>query len=157
MSQIRLLDRLRNAIRVRQYSMATEKAYLSWARRYILFHRKRHPAEMGKREIESFLTHLAVNRSVAASTQNQALQALLFLYKNVLNTDMAWIDDVVRAKPTRRVPVVLSQDEVSLLFSKMPPAQFLPASLMYGSGLRVSECIHTRCRKRCSRCDISIR
>jgi len=144
MSQIRLLDRLKNAIRVRQYSMATEKAYVGWARRYILFHHKRHPAEMGKCEIESFLTHLAVNKSVAPSTQNQALQALLFLYKNVLETDMAWIDDVVRAKATRRVPVVLSQDEVALLLSKMPPAQFLPASIMYGSGLRVSECLRLR-------------
>ena len=144
MSQIRLLDRLKNAIRVRQYSMATEKAYLGWARRYILFHHKRHPAEMGKCEIESFLTHLAVKRSVAPSTQNQALQALLFLYKNVLDTDVAWIDDVVRAKATRRVPVVLSQDEVSLLLSKMPPAQLLPASIMYGSGLRISECLRLR-------------
>lgn len=144
MSQICLLDRLRNAIRVRQYSMATEKANLGWARRYILFHDKRHPSEMGKCEIESFLTHLAVNRLVAPSTQNQALQALLFLYKNVLDTDMAWTDDVVRAKPTRRVPVVLSQEEVPRLLSKMPPAQLLPASLMYGSGTRVSECIRLR-------------
>lgn len=140
MPKTRLLDQVKNAIRLRQYSMSTERSYISWIRRYILFHEKRHPAEMGKIEIEQFLTYLAVNRSVAPSTQNQALQAILFLYANVLNTQLAWMDNVIRAKPKRRVPVVLSQEETGILLSSMPPAHLLPASLMYGSGLRISEC-----------------
>lgn len=144
MSQPRLLDRVRNAIRVRQYSMSTEKAYLAWIRRYILFHGKRHPAEMEKFEIEAFLSYLAVNRAVSPATQNQALQAILFLYRNVLEIELPWLDDVIRAKPKRRMPVVLSKDETMALLDNMPPAQYLPASLMYGSGLRVSECLRLR-------------
>lgn len=105
---MRLLERVSAAIRVRQYSRATEKSYQGWVKRFILFHGKRHPAEMGKREIEAFLTHLAVNRAVSPATQNQALQALLFLYKQVLEVEMPWLEDVVRAKPKRRLPVVLS-------------------------------------------------
>jgi len=137
-SRIRLLDRVRHAIRVRQYSMATEKTYMAWIRRYILFHGKRHPAEMEKLEIEAFLSHLAVNRAVSPATQNQALQAILFLYRNVLEIKLPWLNDVIRAKPKRRMPVVLSQDETMALLKNMPPAQYLPTSLMYGSGLRVS-------------------
>ncbi len=124
--------------------MATEKAYLAWIRRYILFHGKRHPAEMEKLEIEAFLSHLAVNRMVSPATQNQALQAILFLYRNVLEIRLPWLDDVIRAKPKRRMPVVLSQDETMALLENMPPAQCLPASLMNGSGLRVSECLRLR-------------
>lgn len=141
---MRLLERASEAIRVRQYSRATEKSYLDWMRRFILFHGKRHPAEMGKHEIEAFLTHLAVNRGVAPATQNQALQALLFLYKQVLEVELPWLDDVVRAKPKRRLPVVLSTREVRLLLSHMPARLKLPASLMYGSGLRVTECLRLR-------------
>ena len=144
MSRIRLLDRVRHAIRVRQSSMATEKAYMAWIRRYILFHGKRHPAEMEKLEIEAFLSHLAVNRAVSPATQNQALQAILFLYRNVLEIKLPWLNDVIRAKPKRRMPVVLSQDETMALLKNMPPAQYLPTSLMYGSGLRVSECLRLR-------------
>lgn len=140
MSKIRLLGRLRNAIRVRQYSLATEKVYLNWVRRFILFHGKRHPAEMGKTEVEAFLSHLAINRNVASSTQNQALQAILFLYRQVLNKELPWFDEVVRAKSRRRVPVVLSRTEVQLLIQNTPPAQRLPVSLMYGAGLRVTGC-----------------
>lgn len=138
MSKIRLLDRVVNAIRVRQYSMATEKAYLAWIRRYILFHGKRHPAEMAKTEIEAFLSHLAVNRAVSPATQNQALQAILFLYRNVLEMELPWIDDVVRAKPKKRVPVVLNQHEIASLLGHVSPAQRLSVSLMYGAGLRES-------------------
>jgi site-specific recombinase XerD len=108
MSELRLLDRVRNAIRVRQYSIATEKTYLGWIRKFIVFHNKRHPAELSKPEIESFLSFLAVKRQVSPSTQNQALQALLFLYRYVLEIDLPWLDDVVRAtlsRPTCWSPV----------------------------------------------------
>ena len=141
---MRLLERARELIRVRQYSLATEKVYLDWMKRFILFHGKRHPAEMGKQEVEAFLTHLALNRAVAPATQNQALQALLFLYKQVLEVDLPWLEGVVRAKPKRRVPVVLSKNEVRDLLSHMPAKLKLPASLMYGSGLRVTECLRLR-------------
>ena len=144
MPKIRLLDRVRESIRVRQYSMSTEKSYVAWIRRYILFHGKRHPSEMEKPEIKAFLTHLAVNRYVSPSTQNQALQALLFLYRIVLKTELPWLDDILRAKPKRRIPVVLSKDEALALLKNMPPAQYLPTSLMYGSGLRVSEFLRLR-------------
>jgi integron integrase len=144
MSKTRLLDRVRNAIRIRQYSPATEKAYVGWVRRFILFHEKRHPAEMGKLEIEAFLSYLAVERKVSASTQNQALQAILFLYRHVLEIELPWLDEVVRAKPRRRVPVVLSRNEVRLIIKNTPPAQRLPISLMYGAGLRVAECLRLR-------------
>ena len=144
MSEPRLLDRVRDAICVRQYSMATERAYVGWIRRFILFHRKRHPCEMGKSEVEAFLTHLAVNRSVSPATQNQALQAILFLYLQVLEVELPWIDDVIRAKPRRRVPVVLNREEVAALMAQILPAHYLPVSLMYGSGLRLMECLRLR-------------
>lgn len=144
MSKPRLLQRVRDAIRVRQYSLATEKAYLGWIYRFILFHDKRHPAEMAKHEIEAFLTYLAVKREVSSATQNQALQALLFLYKQVLEIELPWMDEVVRAKTKRRVPVVLNRAEVSLLLENIAASQRLPASLMYGSGLRVTECLRLR-------------
>lgn len=144
MSKPRLLERVRNAIRVRQYSLATEKVYLGWIVRFIMFHHKRHPAEMAKAEIEAFLTYLAVKRKVSPSTQNQALQALLFLYRQVLEVELPWMDEVVRAKPKTRVPVVLSRAEVRLLLENMPPSRHLAASLMYGAGLRVTECLRLR-------------
>ena len=108
----RLLDRVREAIRARHYSRRTEEAYVAWIRRYIVFHGKRHPAEMGAPEVTKFLTALAVDGHVAASTQNQALSALLFLYKDVLEVDLPWLDGVVRAKRPARLPVVLTRDEV---------------------------------------------
>lgn len=144
MSEPRLLERVRNAIRVRQYSLATERAYIGWIYRYIVFHQKRHPAEMAKTEIEDFLSYLAVKRKVSPSTQNQALQALLFLYRHVMGIELPWLDEVIRAKPKRRIPVVLSKVEVGLLLDKVPPAQYLAASLMYGAGLRVNECLRLR-------------
>ena len=103
----KLFDEVRDKMRVAHYSLRTEKTYLSWIRRYILFHGKRHPRDMSKPEVESFLTHLAVDRHVAAATQNQALNALLFLYREVLSVDLPWMEDVVRAKRPQRVPEVL--------------------------------------------------
>jgi integron integrase len=141
---LRLLDRVRHAIRVRQYSLRTEQAYVGWVKRFILFHDKRHPAEMGKDEVEAFLTHLAVSRSVSPSTQNQALQALLFLYRSVLEIELPWLDDVIRAKPQRRLPVVLSRGETLAVLGQVRQTMRLPASLMYGSGLRVLECLRLR-------------
>src|SRR5918996_3996027 len=108
----KLLDQVRLAIRTRHYSMRTEEAYVQWIRRFILFHNKRHPREMGAHEVSQFLSDLAVNRHVAASTQNQALSAIVFLYQEVLRQEIGWLDDVVRAKKPRKLPVVLSQDEV---------------------------------------------
>src|SRR3990172_2205798 len=107
----RLLDRVREAVRTRRYSLATEKAYVGWIRRYILFHNKRHPAEMGEQELSRFLTHLAVRARVSASTQNQALAALLFLYGEVLEREVPWLDEIVRAKRPRHLPVVLTRQQ----------------------------------------------
>jgi integron integrase len=140
----RLLDQVRAAIRTKGYSIRTEQAYVDWIRRYILFHQKRHPLDMGKSEIEAFLTHLAVNRDVAPSTQNQAFSALLFLYRHVLDRDMPWLDSVTRAKKPKRLPVVLTTAEVDLLLRQLSGIKWLMASLLYGSGLRLLECLRLR-------------
>jgi integron integrase len=140
----RLLDRVSAAIRVRHYSRRTEKAYRSWIRRFVVFHGKRHPAEMGAEEVTAFLSDLAVRRRVAASTQNQALSALVFLYREVLDRDLPWLDDLVRAKRPLRVPTVLSRDEVSALLGRLHGAPWLVASLLYGSGLRLLEALRLR-------------
>ena len=140
----RLLDQLAHAIRVRQYSAATGKAYRTWVLRFILFHGKRHPRDMGKEEVEAFLTHLAVERGVSPSTQNLALSSILFLYQKVLEIELPWLDDVVRAKPKKRVPVVLSVAEVRDLVRHCPSTQLLPVQMLYGSGLRVMECLRLR-------------
>jgi integron integrase len=140
----RLLEQVRGAVRRRHYSYRTEKAYLHWTRRFILFHRKRHPAEMGEAEVAVFLTHLAVDRRVSASTQNQALNALLFLYKQVLNRDIGLIQGVTRAKRPRHLPTVLTRDEVQSVLTRMSGREWLMAGLMYGAGLRVTECLRLR-------------
>ena len=140
----KLLDQVRDAIRTRHYSYRTEEAYVGWIKRFILFHNKRHPAEMGKPEIEQFLTALAVKRNVAASTQNQALAAMLFLYKDVLASDPGWLDDVVRAKRPKRLPVVLTQPEVEALLATLDGVSWIMAMLLYGSGLRLMECLRLR-------------
>jgi len=140
----KLLDQVRDAIRTRHYSYRTEEAYVGWIRRFILFHHKRHPAEMGKAEIEQFLTALAVKRHVAASTQNQALAALLFLYKDVLECDPGWLDDVVRAKRPHRLPTVLTQPETEALLRGLHGVSWIMAMLLYGSGLRLRECLRLR-------------
>lgn len=140
----RLLDRIRAAIRTRHYSRRTERAYVGWARRFVHFHGLRHPDELGGPEVTAFLSHLAVEGRVSASTQNQALSALLFLYKHVLEKDLPWLDQVVRAKRPQRLPAVLSRAEVGLLLDELREAPRLVASLLYGSGLRLSECLRLR-------------
>jgi integron integrase len=140
----RLLDQVRDAVRARHYSRRTEKAYVAWIRRYILFHGKRHPAEMGAPELTRYLSWLAVEGNISASTQNQALSALLFLYREVLGQDMPWLDDVVRARRSVRLPVVLTCDEVRGLLRRLQGIPRLMAILMYGSGLRLLECARLR-------------
>jgi integron integrase len=135
---------VRDAIRARHYSYRTEEAYAGWIRRFILFHGKRHPAEMGKPEIERFLTALAVDRKVAASTQNQALASILFLYKDVLGRETGWLEDVVRAKRPERLPVVLTRPEVESLLAALDGVSWIMAMLLYGSGLRLMECLRLR-------------
>ena len=140
----RLLQQVRDRICALHYSYRTEQAYIYWIRNFVLFSGKRHPRELGKREVERFLTWLATERRVSASTQNQALSALLFLYKQVLSIDIGWLDDVVRAKTPARVPVVLTREEVVAVLSRLRGRYWLMASLMYGSGLRVMECLRLR-------------
>ena len=140
----RLLDRVREANRLRHGSRSTEKSYIAWIRRYIVFHGKRHPAEMGAPEVAQFLSALAVEGKVAASTQNQALSALLFLYRYVLHQDLPWLEDVVRARRPKHLPVVLTRDEVKAVISKLDGTPRLMATLLYGSGLRVLECARLR-------------
>lgn len=140
----KLLDQLRDACRVRHYSIRTEEAYADWVRRYILFHGKRHPRDMGAAEVAAFLTHLAVDRRVGASTQNQALAGLLFLYRHVLGADPGALAGVVRATRPRRVPVVLSRDEVRRVLGELAGPHRLVALLQYGAGLRVLEALRLR-------------
>jgi integron integrase len=140
----KLLDQVRDVLRLHQYSIATERNYVHWIRRYILFHGKRHPESMGKQEVEAFLTHLAARCRVSPSTQNVALAAVLFLYGKVLGIELPWLDDVVRAKPKVRVPVVLSRHEVQLLLQHCDARHFLLVSLMYGAGLRLMEGVRLR-------------
>ncbi|MBO9471218.1 integron integrase [Endozoicomonas sp. G2_2] len=140
----KLLDQVRERIRLKHYSIRTEKTYLAWIRRFILFHDKKHPKDMGKPEVETFLTHLAVDRHVAASTQNQALNAVLFLYKEVLGTELPWMEDVVRVKRPARIPEVLSSSEVARLLTQLDGTYRLMASLLYGSGLRLMEAVRLR-------------
>jgi integron integrase len=140
----RLLDQVRTAIRARHYSRQTEKTYLYWIRYFIYFHDKRHPAELGGPEVSAFLSWLAVDRKVAAATQNQALSALLFLYKRVLGRDLPWFDDLVRAKRPVRLPVVLTESEVQQILARLEGSKWLMASLLYGAGLRLNECLKLR-------------
>ena len=140
----RLIDRLREAIRARHYSRRTEEAYWYWIRYFILFHRKRHPAEMGAAEVTAFLSWLATERNVAAATQNQALSALLFLYKEVLGQALPWLDELVRAQRPVRLPTVLTEPEVRRLLGAMDGSTGLMAALLYGAGLRQIECLTLR-------------
>jgi integron integrase len=137
MEQPRLMDRVRGAIRVRHYSRRTEEAYTIWIRRYIFFHQKKHPAAMGAEEVNAFLTDLAVRRNVSASTQAQALSALVFLYRHVLDDPLPWLEDVVRASRPRRLPVVLAREEVRAVLGELSGTARTVASLLYGSGLRL--------------------
>ena len=142
--QPKLLERMRIHLRTRHYSIRTEQAYIDWARRFILFHGKRHPQDMGASEVEAFLSHLAVDRQVSASTQNQAKAALLYLYKQVLGADLPWLDEVVSARKARRLPVVLTQREVRELLLQLQGTQWLVASLLYGTGMRILEALRLR-------------
>ena len=140
----KLLDRVSAALRARHYSRRTEEAYVMWIRRFILFHNKRHPASMGGEEVNAFLTSLAVDDRVSASTQNQALSALLFLYREVLQDPLPWMDDLIRASRPMRLPVVLTPDEVRAVIQRMPGVTRTVALLLYGSGLRLLECLTLR-------------
>jgi len=153
----RLLDRVVGLIRARHYSPRTEKAYVAWIKKYIFFHGKRHPDEMGSAQVEEFLSSLARKGRVSASTQNQAFSALLFLYREVLGREIA-LSDVVRAKRLPRVPLVLTRDEVAAILRHLEGSEWLMASLMYGSGLRLLECLRLRVKDiDLLRCEITVR
>jgi integron integrase len=140
----RLLDQVRDVLRVRHYSLRTEETYVYWIRRFILFHQKRHPKEMGEAEITTFLTHLAVDRDVAPKTQNQALNAIVFLYKQVLRVELGRFPDFIRAKTQRRLPVVLTPTQTWALINALEPPWRLMALVIYGSGVRLMECMRLR-------------
>ncbi len=140
----RLLDQVRGRIRFKHYSLRTEQAYLDWIKRFIRHFGKRHPRDMGATEVQEFLTHLAVAGRVAASTQNQAKSALLFLYKEVLEVELPWLDDIESAKRPVRLPVVLTQAEVAALLSRLGGGHALIGRLLYGTGLRLMECLRLR-------------
>ena len=143
-SRPRLLEQVRQTLRVLHYSLRTEQSYIYWIRFYIRFHKMRHPSELSEKDVEAFLTFLAVNRKVSPSTQNQALSAILFLYKRVLKMEIAWVENVVRAKRKKYIPVVFSRDEVKHLLAQLGGTYWLLFSLIYGAGLRVSECTRLR-------------
>jgi integron integrase len=140
----KLLDQVRQAIHTKHYSLRTEEAYVQWIKRFILFHNKRHPREMGAEEVTQFLSDLAVNHHVAASTQNQALSAILFLYQEVLKQEIRWLKGVVRAKKPRKLPDVLTREAVKSVLSSYSGTTWIMASLLYGSGLRLMKCIRLR-------------
>ena len=140
----RLLDQVRAQIRLRHYSIRTESQYVQWVKRFVLFHGKRHPRAMGAPEVEAFLSHLAVEGHVASATQNQALSALLFLYRQVLGIELPWLDEMVRAKRPQRLPVVLTRGEVQRVLERMDGVYSLLARLLYGTGMRLMEVIRLR-------------
>jgi integron integrase len=141
---IRFLDQVRSRCRRLNYSIRTERAYVGWIRRFVLANDKRHPRELGPREVEKFLTDLAVRDHVAASTQNQAFSALLFMYREVLDLDFPWLEGVTRAKRPQRLPVVLSRTEVERLLTMLDGETWLMSALLYGSGMRLMECMRLR-------------
>lgn len=140
----KLLDQVQAVLRMKHYSIRTERAYLDWIKRYILFHHKTHPAQMGAPEVEAFLSHLAVAGKAAASTQNQAKSALLFLYREVLALELPWLDNVTQAKTPQRLPVVLTVSEIKSVLNRLDGTLWLMASLLYGGGLRLMECVRLR-------------
>ncbi len=141
----KLLDQVQELLRIKHYALGTDKTYVNWIRRYILFHNKRHPREMGIAEIRAFLVHLAVEKHVSASTQTQALSALLFLYREVLQIDLPEIDlQPIRAKKPKRLPTVLTSGEVQRVLAQLTGKHLLMARLLYGSGLRLMECLRLR-------------
>jgi len=140
----KLMDQVRDVLRLKHYSLRTERSYCDWIERFIRFHHLRHPKEMGEVEVSSFLTQLARDGRVAAATQNQALSALLFLYKHVLKQEIGWLDNVERVKRPARFPTVLTRDEVHKIFAHLHGMPRLMAGLLYGSGLRLMECVRLR-------------
>jgi len=140
----KLLDQLRERVRLKHYSYKTEQSYVQWVKRYILFHNKRHPKDMGEKEIAQFLSHLAVNENVSASTQNQALSAIVFLYRQVLKIELGEFTDIVWAKQPKRLPIVLTKEEVKEIIDNLSGVSWLVISLLYGSGLRLNECLDLR-------------
>src|SRR5215510_4759674 len=140
----RLLDEVRDVARMRHFSLRTEHAYVTWIKRYILFHQKRHPREMGEAEIRSFISHLAVEGGVSASTQTVALSALLFLYRDVLKQDLPYVNKIERAQKPRRLPLVFTRDETKRILASLEGTHWLIAGLLYGSGLRLMECLRLR-------------
>ena len=142
--QPKLLDRVRHSLRTLHYSRNTEQTYIKWIKEYIFFHHKRHPLDLGEQEINRFLTHLAVNKKVAASTQNQALCALVFLYKHVLKKELGDFGTITWAKKSQRLPVVLTPREVKAVLDHLHGVPWIMANLLYGSGLRLTECLQLR-------------
>jgi len=140
----KLLEKVSDAIRVKHYSLRTEKTYIDWIRRYILFHQKRHPMEMGAEEVQAFITYLATQRTVSASTQNQALSALMFLYRHVLQKEIEWPTDIIRAEKSKTLPTVLTHPEAMAIIGRMTAAPQLMAKILYGGGLRLMECLRLR-------------
>ncbi len=140
----KLIDLVRERLRVKHYSIRTEQVYVDWIRRYIFFHDKRHPKDMEAADVEAFLTHLAVAGKVSASTQNQAKSALLFLYREVLDIQLAWLDNITQAKAPKRLPVVLTVSEVQSLLAYLKGTHLLIASLLYGGGMRLMEVVRLR-------------
>lgn len=154
----KLLEQVIARLRVKHYSLSTEKVYVDWIKRFIWFHGKRHPKELGATDVEAFLSHLAVDRSVSASTQNQAKSALLFLYKEVLQMELPWLDNVTQAKVPKRLPVVMTQNEVKAVLARMDGTVWLICSLLYGSGLRIMECLRLRVKDvDFERCEVLVR
>jgi integron integrase len=140
----RLLQQVRDAIRRKHFSPRTEQSYVHWIKRFVFFNGKRHPAELGATEVTAFLNHLARDRKVAAATQNQALCALLFLYREVLGQPLAWLDNLDRAKRPARVPTVLTRSEMKAILEKLQSTRWIMAGLLYGAGLRLRECLKLR-------------
>ena len=140
----RLMDRIRASLRVAHYSLSTERTYCHWIKRFIFFHDKRHPSEMGAPEVEAFLSHLASVGRVSSSTQNQAMHAVLYLYKKVLGVDLPWLDGVTKARESRRLPVVLTQRETQALLRHVTGSNGTIIKLLYGTGMRLSECLRLR-------------
>jgi integron integrase len=140
----RLLDRVRDKIRLKHYSIRTEQAYVDWIKRFILFHGKRHPETLGGPEVEAFLTDLAVERKVAAATQNLAKSSILFLYREVLERDLPWLESVARARSPSHLPVVLAREEVGAILIRLRGVHRLIGRLLYGTGMRIMECVRLR-------------
>jgi site-specific recombinase XerD len=140
----KLLDVVREVIRLKHYSYRTEQTYIGWIERYLLYHSKKHPREMGEPEIQDFLTHLAIDGQVAAATQNQALSALLFLYRDVLKIDLGNVSEFMRAKRPKRLPTVLTKEEVQAVMQHLTGIERLVVQLLYGSGLRLAESLSLR-------------